>query len=171
MIAAAARADTVAEPPHINSPKPAPPTTPNVLPLPPAQFDNTLAIGGKDVKAREIDTRLSVDVQVNGRGPYRFVVDSGADTSAVGLHIAHDLQLPLGTPAILNGMTSRDEVDRVRVARLVVGSSVIRDLEVPALREMDLGSDGLIGIDALVEQRLMMDFEKRVIKVEDARIP
>jgi hypothetical protein len=37
------------------------------------------------------------------------------------------------------------------------------------LREGDLGGDGLIGIDALVQQRLMMDFEKSLIKVEDAR--
>ena len=35
--------------------------------------------------------------------------------------------------------------------------------------EYDLGGDGMIGIDALVEQRLMMDFEKRVIKAEDAQ--
>jgi hypothetical protein len=47
----------------------------------------------------------------------------------------------------------------------------VHNLEVPALRELDLGGDGLIGIDALVEQRLMMDFEKHLIKVEDARIP
>ena len=43
------------------------------------------------------------------------MVDSGADTSAVGLRIARDLQLPLGTPAILNGMTARNLVDRVKV--------------------------------------------------------
>jgi hypothetical protein len=110
-------------------------------------------------------------VRVNGRGPYRFIVDSGADTSAVGLRIAHDLQLPLGTPAILNGMTSRDLVDRVKVDELTMGPSTIRDLELPALREVDVGGDGLIGIDALVRQRLMMDFEKRLIKVEDAAKP
>ena len=39
------------------------------------------------------------------------------------------------------------------------------------MREVDLGGDGMIGIDALVEQRLMMDFEKRLIKSEDARLP
>jgi hypothetical protein len=44
-------------------------------------------------------------------------------------------------------------------------------MELPALREVDLGGEGMIGIDALVEQRLMMDFEKRVIKAEDARQP
>jgi hypothetical protein len=160
------------EPPRISRPRPAPPDqAPNVPPLPSAVIDNQLAIGGDDVKAREISTRLNVEVQVNGRGPYRFVVDSGADTSAVGLRIARDLQLPLGTPAILNGTTSREIVDRVKVAELTLGPSTVKNLEVPALREVDLGGDGLIGIDALVHQRLLMDFEKRLIKVEDARTP
>ncbi len=173
LVSAATRdISAVAEPPRIGKPKPAPAgQTPNVPPLPPAVFDPNLAVGGEDVKARKIETRLSVDVQVNGRGPYKFIVDSGADTSAVGLRIARDLQLPLGTPAILNGMTSRDIVDRVKVAELTLGPSIISNLEVPALREIDLGGDGLIGIDALVRQRLMMDFEKHLIKVEDASKP
>jgi hypothetical protein len=171
LIAPATAAAAAAEPPRIGRPRPAPATPPDVPPLPPAAIDNTLSIGGQDVKARAVDTRLSVDVLVNGRGPYRFVVDSGADTSAVGLRIAHDLQLPLGEPAIVNGMTSRDLVDRVKVNALTLGPSTVRDLELPALRELDLGGDGLVGIDALVQQRLMMDFEKHLIKVEDARIP
>lgn len=160
-----------AEPPKISRPRPASSVPLQVEPLPLAQFDDTLAVGGQDVKARKLSTRLSVDVNVNGHGPYRFVVDSGADTSAVGLHIAHDLQLPLGDPVILNATTSRDLVDRVRVDSLSLGASTIRDIEVPALKEEDLGDQGLIGIDALVQQRLMMDFEKHLIKVEDARIP
>ena len=39
------------------------------------------------------------------------------------------------------------------------------------MREIDLGGDGLVGIDALVKQRLMMDFDKHLIKVEDASKP
>ena len=170
--ASAASAADAAEPPRISRPRPVDPNTPSdVLPLPPAAFDNALDIGGKNVKAKVVDTRLSVAVEVNGRGPYSFVVDSGADTSAVGLRIAHDLELPLATPAIVNGMTSRDIVDRVRVSQLTLGESTIRNLELPALREIDLGGDGLVGIDALVQQRLMMDFEKKLIKVEDASVP
>jgi hypothetical protein len=123
------------------------------------------------VKAREIETRLSVDVKVNGHGPYQFVVDSGADTSAVGLRIAEDLELPLGTPAILNGTTDRAIVDRVKIDELTLGPTTVKNLEVPALREIDLGGAGLIGIDALLQQRLLMDFETRTIKVEDATVP
>jgi predicted aspartyl protease len=140
-------------------------------PLPPAVIDDTLAIGGEDIKARKVDTRMTVEVRVNGRGPYRFVVDSGADSSVVGQAVARALQLPLGTPAMLNSMTGTSIVNRALVEELSLGPSTIRNLQLPVLLEKDLGADGLIGIDALVEQRLMMDFEKRVIKVEDARQP
>jgi gag-polyprotein putative aspartyl protease/Aspartyl protease len=160
-----------AEPPKIHKPRPAPASAGPMDPLPPAELDDSLAIGGDDVKAREAETRLSVEVRVNGRGPYQFVVDSGADTSVVGLRIARDLELPLGLPALLNNMTDRNVVDRVKVASLTVGPSTTRDLQLPALREADVGGDGLIGIDALRRQRLMLDFEKRLIKVEDAAKP
>ncbi len=49
-------------------------------PLPPAVIDDTLAIGGEDINARKVSTRMTVEVRVNGRGPYHFLVDSGADT-------------------------------------------------------------------------------------------
>lgn len=160
-----------AQAPRIGKPRPAPPSPSNLPPLPPAAIDNSLAIGGDDINASKAQTRMTVAVRVNGRGPYRFVVDSGADTSVVGVRIARDLQLPLGTPAILNGTTDRSIVDRVMVDELVLGTTAFKNLELPALREYDLGGQGMIGIDALVNQRLMMDFEKYVIKVEDARLP
>ena len=137
----------------------------------PAVIDNSLAIGGDDIGARKVRTRMTIPVRVNGHGPYRFVVDSGADSSVIGSRIAGALKLPPGTPAILNGITATSRVERVLVDELKVGDTGISALELPVLQEHHLGGDGMIGIDALVEQRLMMDFEKRVIKVEDARRP
>jgi hypothetical protein len=169
--ALAGGAPAAAEPPRIGRPRPAPATPSTLPPLPPAIIDETLAIGGDDVDARKVETRLSVEVRVNGRGPYQFVVDSGADTSVVGLRIARDLQLPLGTPVTLYNMTDRNIVDRVRVDALSLGPSIIRNLQLPALREADLGGAGMIGIDALARQRLMLDFEKRLIRIEDASRP
>jgi hypothetical protein len=167
--ALAADVTVAAQAPKIEKPRTVPST--QLPPLPPAVIDDTLAIGGEDINARKVATRMTVEVHVNGRGPYRFLVDSGADTSVVGLRIASQLQLPLGTPAILHGTTASAQVDRVLVDELSLGQSTIRQLEIPALREEDLGGEGMIGIDALVQQRLMMDFEKRVIKAEDARQP
>ena len=167
----AAGVGAAAQPPRIGKPRPAPPGPSTMPPLPPAVIDDSLAIGGEEIEARKVETRLTVEVRVNGRGPYQFVVDSGADTSVVGRRIARDLELPLGTPVILNNMTDRNIVDRVKVDELTLGRATVRDLELPALREADLGGAGMIGIDALAGQRLMMDFEKRLIKVEDASTP
>jgi len=140
-------------------------------PLPPAVIDNTLEIGGADIAARKVDTRMTVAVEVQGRGPYRFVVDSGADSSALGLSVQHALRLPAASQAMLHGMTANDMVDRVLASDVKVGESRIDNLQLPVLRDENLGAQGLLGIDALVEQRLMMDFDKHVITIEDAHRP
>ena len=132
-------------------------------------IDDTLAIGGEEIGGRKARSRMTVDVVVNGRGPYPFVVDSGADTSVIGARVARELALPAGTPVQLHGATGSARVGRVLVEKLGFGSSEVHDLELPVLEDSHLGGAGMIGIDALVEQRLLLDFEQRIIKVEDAK--
>ena len=140
-------------------------------PLKPAVIDDTLAIGGEELKARKLESRLTVEVGVNGTGPYRFVVDSGADTSVIGTRLARALGLPMGRPVMLNGVTESRTVDRVLVDSLRVGPSTFNALELPRLDEQDVGAVGMIGLDALVNQRLMLDFETKKISVDDATRP
>lgn len=140
-------------------------------PLRPAEIDEALAIGGTEIEGRKVASRMTVAVNVNGSGPYRFVVDSGADTSVVGERMAKALKLPLGRRTILNSITDSQLVDRVLVDELALGPTRVTDLQLPVLREQNLGAEGMLGLDALVEQRLMLDFEKRVITVEDGRTP
>ena len=116
--------------------------------LPPAAIDNTLAIGGEDINARVVSTRMTVEVHVNGRGPYRFLVDSGADTSVVGLRIARELQLPVGPPVTLHGMTGSAVVATVRVGALSLGQSTISDRSFLVARSGS-GRRGIIFIDAM----------------------
>lgn len=154
-------------------PSPAPAANaPSLLPpLPPAVIDNSLSIGGADIAARKLDSRMTVAVEIEGRGPFQFVVDSGADTSALGLSTQRILGLGPATQALLHGMTASKLVDRVFASELKVGQSRINNLALPVLRDEFLGAQGLLGIDALVEQRLMMDFDKHVITIEDGHRP
>lgn len=139
--------------------------------LRPAELDDTLAIGGTEIDGKKVASRMTVQVHVNGTGPYKFIVDSGADSSVVGERIAADLKLPMGRRVILNSITDSSYVDRVLVDELQLGPTKVTDLEIPVLRERDLGAEGMLGLDALVEQRLMLDFEKRLITVDDGRTP
>lgn len=142
---------------------------PRMPTLPPAQIDDALAIGGDEIDARKLRTRMTVQVRINDTGPYRFVVDSGADTSVVGERIAQSLSLRPGRPTMLNGITDSQPVQRVFVDELELGPSRLFDLEVPVLEEGNIGAEGMVGLDALVQQRLMLDFEKRQISVDDGR--
>lgn len=150
--------------------KPIDPAT-KMPPLSPAVIDDTLAIGGHELAARKVASRLTVEVGVNGTGPYRFVVDSGADTSVIGTRLARALRLPMGQSAMLHGITESRQVDRVLVDVLQVGPSQFRELLLPRLDEHDLGAVGMIGLDALADQRLMLDFEARKVSVDDASRP
>ena len=136
-----------------------------------AEIDDSLAVGGEDIAARKLRSRMTVEVNVNGTGPYRFVVDSGADTSVIGSRIASALNLQPGGRVLLNGVTDSSMVDRVLVDEIELGPTAVQDLRLPVLKEYDIGAEGMIGLDALVEQRLMLDFEKRTISVDDASRP
>lgn len=137
--------------------------------IPPATLDDTLEVAGEELKARRVETRMILPVRVNGQGPFRFVVDSGADRSVIGRGVAERLAVPAGAPVRLTGVVETAIVPTVRVDALRLGLSEITDLQMPALHERDIGADGIVGIDALAEQRLMMDFERRRVTIEDVR--
>jgi len=55
---------------------PAPPILPTI---PPATIDDTLEITGEALAAEQRRTRMFIPVEIDGKGPFRFLVDSGAD--------------------------------------------------------------------------------------------
>ncbi len=148
-------------------------TTGGTTPLPtiaaPAVIDNSLDVQGDPLAADQQRNRMFIEVKVNDSGPHRFLVDSGADRSVVSDGLAALLKLPSGEPVRVQGMAGTREVATVEVAALTLGKSEVGPIMAPALSARHLGADGLIGIDALADQRLMLDFDKRTITVQDSR--
>lgn len=140
-------------------------------PIPPATIDDTLEIDGESLAARLARTRMSVGVRLDGKGPYQFTVDSGADRTVVGAALARALTLPAGANVTLHSTTGTSSVGTVRIGALGIGTSEIADIAAPALPERFLGAQGLLGIDALAGQRLLLDFDARTITVQDIRRP
>jgi len=153
----------------------APPATvvePAIVPtIPPAVIDNSLEVAGDPLAAEQVRTRMFIAVDVNGQGPFRFLVDSGADRSVVGSALAAQLALPVGRAVRLQGMAGTARVATVRIDSLKLGTSTMTGIAAPALPERYLGAQGIVGIDALADQRLMFDFDRKTITVQDARRP
>jgi len=142
----------------------APPPT-----IPAATLDDQLEVTGEGLAARQIRSRMLVSVDVDGKGPFRFLVDSGADRTVIGLGLARSLGLPPGRSVLLQGIAGSSRVDTVTIAALTLGRSTIADIAAPALAEVHLGAQGILGIDALADQRLMFDFDARTVTVQDTR--
>lgn len=138
-----------------------------VLPL--ATLDETLSVRGETVKAQVQQNRLSVPVMIGGAGPFRFVVDSGADHSVVGRDLASRLKLAPSGCVRLHSIAGMSINPTVHVPALRLGSDSLEDLDAPTLPEAYLKGQGMIGIDALVDQRIALDFDRRAITIEDAR--
>lgn len=148
---------------------PAPPPEPPLIP--PATIDDTLEVTGEQVAALPVRTRMTVAVTIGAHGPFRFIVDSGADRSVIGAALARELALPGEGRVTLHSMAGTSQVDTVRLEGLRVGSSLIPPISAPALPERFVGAQGLLGIDALADQRLLMDFDRKTIVIQDSSRP
>ena len=150
-------------------PATAPADLPEQVFIKPATIDNTLEVTGDSLAAKEVNDRMQIGVMVDNKGPFRFFVDSGADRSVIGLNLAQRLGLPAGPDVILHSTGSAQQTHTVHIDSLRVGTSTIHDISAPALPEHFLGGEGMLGIDALIDQRLTIDFDKKTVVIQDTQ--
>ena len=103
--------------------------------------------------------RLTLAVMIDGRGPYNFLVDTGSDRTVISRELAASLALPPGARVRLRETVGADEVGTVVIDRLAIGNRVIRHIEAPALAANDIGAAGMLGVDALRDLHVVMDFK------------
>ena len=109
--------------------------------------------------------RLTVPVTIDGRGPYQFVVDTGADRTVVSRELADRLGLAAGSGATLHSMSGVGAVSTVIVDTLGLAGRNTQNINAPALSETHLGAQGLLGIDSLKDRRIVMDFRAGTLTI------
>jgi len=125
---------------------------------PPATTES--AAPGADLKlTQDASTRLTLAVMVNGKGPYAFLVDTGSDRTSISKELADTLALPPGPKVIIHESAGADPARTVVIDQLTIGDRTIRHVEAPALGARNLGADGMLGVDALRDLHLVMDFK------------
>jgi len=119
-----------------------------------------------DVKMRkdEVD-RMTVPVRVSGVGPFRFLVDTGADRTAVSSDLAARVGLAVGEPAALHTVTGISTVQTATVPDLELSRSSLSIKDAPVLQAANMGADGILGTDSLRSQRVVFDFQKNLMTI------
>jgi predicted aspartyl protease len=109
----------------------------------------------------DLADRMTVPVTVNGRGPFPFVIDTGSNRTVVSDALAAQLGLPSSGSLQIRAATALARTGSVRVAQLTVGTQRMSNLQAPVFTLDNLGALGMLGIDAVASQRLVMDFRKK----------
>jgi predicted aspartyl protease len=105
--------------------------------------------------------RLVARVMIDGQGPYRFLVDSGANHTAIAASLASRLSLKLdeGARLMVNGIAGSLQAPTVVVSRLQSGALRMRNLRLPVLNGPLMSDiDGILGIDGLADSSMTADF-------------
>jgi hypothetical protein len=119
--------------------------------------------------ATDTASHLMVEVRINGKGPYHFIVDTGADRTILATEVAVELGLLRGEKVMLEGVVRAVVTETVSIRTLSFGSITCRDLEVPTLSRSLLDADGYLGLDFLDGHRVTFDFQNHFLQVSEPR--
>lgn len=133
----------------------------------------TAPVGDVDVLHTSGDgyNRMTVSVGVGGdageHGPFAFLVDTGAERTVIARTVATMAGLPDAGRGLLISVAGRREVDLVRIETINLGKRSIHGLNAPLLESDWIGADGIIGLDGLQGQRVLLDFEGNRMAIGD----
>ncbi len=114
--------------------------------------------------------RILVPVTVNRQGPYQFVLDTGANRTVLTPRLVAELGLETA-PAdhvTLSGVTGSASVPTVAIEQVKAGDVELNRQQLPVADSLSEDTHGTLGIDALRDTRVLVDFVNGRIQIRRA---
>jgi predicted aspartyl protease len=103
--------------------------------------------------------RIWAPVLIDGKGPFRLVLDTGANHSAVIPSTAAALGSPgSATATVVTGFTGSAVVPTITVDRMEVGDLLLGPTSLPVVADVFGGAQGVLGNEGLAGKRIVADF-------------
>ncbi len=115
--------------------------------------------------------RIVAQVTINGRGPFRFMLDTGSTRTVVAESALGKLGLTANTDATIAvaGISGSELAPSVHIDSLDAGDLHFRDLDLPVLAgPVFHGLDGILGMDGFEGMKLSADFSKDHITISQS---
>lgn len=115
--------------------------------------------------------RIAAPVMINDKGPFRMILDTGANESVITRRLANALGLTISEndKVVLNGVTGTAIVPVVRLAKLTTGELVQENVRVAVLENVMGGADGILGVQGFEGMRIAVDFVRDRIEITRSR--
>jgi len=111
--------------------------------------------------------RIWAPVYINGQGPFRLVLDSGANHSGITAQVAQTLGLAQDAShqVMLRGVTGSSAVPTVRVDSFTVGDLQTGAERLPIVTDALGGAEGILGTEGMQNRRICIDFRHDLITI------
>jgi len=111
--------------------------------------------------------RIWAPVMIDGHGPFRLVLDTGASQSAVDAQVAEAIGIAPdpNQPVLLRGVTGIVAVPTIRVHSFSVGDVIVTPAVLPIVADALGGADGVLGTEGFSDKRVYIDFRHDLITV------
>lgn len=113
--------------------------------------------------------RMTVPVRIDGNGPYRFLIDTGSQKTVLSTDLAARLALPPVERRRIVGIAGTEIADIAVLDEFGLGSRSFYGLSVLLFESRHIGADGIVGIDSLQNQRVLLDFARNRMAIGNAR--
>lgn len=112
--------------------------------------------------------RMMVDVSIEDRGPYSFIIDTGSERTVIAQEVAAQLALSNGTPVEVHSLGNTVRAPTALIPRLSVNQLQVRRIQAPTFAQRHIGAAGILGIDALQSKNVLMDFKVKTITLTNS---
>jgi clan AA aspartic protease (TIGR02281 family) len=112
--------------------------------------------------------RMVMPVTINGQGPFRLIVDTGATSTTITPDLAKRLGIaPLkDRVAVLAGIQGEMRAPLVQLKSVAFGDVKRKDVRAALIAgDVLAGTDGILGMDGLDDHRIVLNFERNTISI------
>jgi hypothetical protein len=115
--------------------------------------------------------RIWAPVWIDNKGPFRLVLDTGANRSGVIAQVAELLGISpdQSPPVLLRGVNGIVTVPTIRVGSLTVGDLTLSSAILPIMTDALGGAQGVLATDEFTDQRVSIDFKHDRIDIRHSR--
>ncbi len=113
--------------------------------------------------------RMTVPVNIGVHGPFAFMIDTGSQNTVLSTALAGRLGLVSQSRRTVLGAAGSRIVDTVELNDIQFGQQNYNGLLTPLLNREDMDADGIIGLDGLQGQRVLLDFHQKRMALVDSR--
>ncbi len=118
-----------------------------------------------------------IEARINGSGPFRFILDTGASGTVLFAQLVKELALPVTGKAKLGDPSDPDaiDVDRVRIDTITIGDAVFYEVEADAWdAPAHFGAAdirGILGFSVFFDCLMTFDFDRNRLILQKGELP